>query len=157
MNRQSSIPLMLLGLGAVAAPALAQGTATTQQDGKQVADNIESRWMAGYNAGNASAVAALFAEDGTLSTQTGAVLNGPQAIQDALTARIKAGWPKITTTVLQANAVGDTAWLLGEYAYTGSGANTGKQFRGHFAKVLTRDGGDWRIRLLIANVTPPTG
>jgi hypothetical protein len=59
--------------------------------------------------------------------------------------------------VLQANAVGDAAWLLGEYTYTGTGPNSGKQLRGHFAKVLTRDGADRHIRLLIANITPQTG
>jgi uncharacterized protein (TIGR02246 family) len=157
MTRRSSIPLMILGLGAVAAPAFAQGGATPQTDGKQVADSIESKWMTNYNSGNSAGVASLFAPDGTIATQAGTVLNGPQAIQDALAARIKAGWPKITTTVLQANAVGDAAWFLGEYAYTGTGPNSGKQLRGHFAKVLTRNGADWRIRLLIANTTPQTG
>ena len=157
MTRGSSIPFMILGLGAVAARASAQGTAVSPQDGRQVADSVESKWMASYNSGSASGVAALFAPDGTYVNAVGAVMNGAQAIQDAVAARLKAGWPKVTTTVLQANAVGDAVWLLGEYTYTGAGPNSGKQQRGHFAKVLTRDGSDWRIRLLIGNSTPQPG
>jgi uncharacterized protein (TIGR02246 family) len=157
MTRGSSIPLMILGFGTIAAPALAQGTAVSPQDGRQVAEGIESKWMASYNSGNASGVAGLFAPDGTYVSSVGAVVNGPQAIQAAVTARINAGWPKLTTTVLQASVVGDAAWLLGEYTYTGIGPNSGKQQRGHFAKVLTKDGADWRIRLLIGNTTPQTG
>jgi hypothetical protein len=82
---------MILGLGGVAAPAFAQGNAMSQTDGRQVADGIESKWMTNYNSGNPAGVASLFAPDGTIASQAGTVLNGPQAIQDALAARIKAG------------------------------------------------------------------
>jgi uncharacterized protein (TIGR02246 family) len=155
MTRGSWIPLTFAGVGLAVAPVFAQGTAMSQQDATQVANGIENKWMTSYNAGNAAGVGALFAPDGTFAATAG-VLSGTQAITDAVAARLKAGWPKITTTVLQAHAVGDVAWVLGGYTYTGSGPNDGKQQSGNFAKVLTRDGADWRIRLLIGNTAPPT-
>jgi ketosteroid isomerase-like protein len=154
MTRGFWIPLTVVGVGLAAAPAFAQGTAMSQQDATQVANGIETKWMTNYNAGSAAGVGAMFAPDGTWAATTG-VLSGTQAITDAVAARLKAGWPKLTTTVLQAHAVGDVAWLLGEYTYAGAGPNSGKQQTGNFAKVLTRDGADWRIRLLIGNAAPP--
>ncbi len=155
MTRGFWIPLTFVGVGLAAAPVFGQGTAMSQQDATQVGNSIENKWMTSYNAGNAAGVGALFAPDGTFAASTG-VLSGAPAITGAVAARIKAGWPKITTTVLQAHGVGDVAWILGEYTYSGSGPNDGKQQSGNFAKVLTRDGGDWRIRLLIGNTAPPT-
>lgn len=154
MTRGSWIPLTFVGVGLAAAPAFGQGTAMSQQDATQVANSIENKWMTNYNAGNAAGVGALFAPDGTFAAPAG-VLSGTQAITDVLAGRLKAGWPKITTTVLQAHGVGDVVWVLGEYTYSGSGPNSGKQLTGDFAKVLTRDGADWRIRLTIGNSAPP--
>jgi hypothetical protein len=40
---------------------------------------------------------------------------------------------------------------------SGTGENEGKQITGHFAQVITRSGGEWRFRLVIANLTPSQG
>jgi len=154
MTRGFWIPLTFAGVGLAAAPVFGQGTPMSPQDATQVANTIENKWMTNYNAGNAAGVGALFAPDGTFAATTG-VLSGTQAIADAVASRLKAGWPKLTTTVLQAHGVGDVAWVLGAYTYTGSGPNDGKQQTGNFAKVLTRNGADWRISLLIGNSAPP--
>jgi hypothetical protein len=45
-------------------------------------------------------------------------------------------------------------WWPSEYAIAGVGQNSGKQIGGHFAEVLTRDGSDCRLRMLIGNLKP---
>lgn len=153
MRRDSFLPLAVFATAALAtAPALAQGS---PPDPRQIADSTENKWVTNYNAGNAAGIAALFAPDGTYALSTGAVLSGPQAIQDGVAARVKAGWTKIATTVSDAHTSGDAVWWMGDFTVTGSGPNAGKQITGHYAKVLTRDGADWRIRLLMSNLVPP--
>ncbi len=158
MVRRSFIPLIVLALGIAATPAFPQQSpAISQPDARQVADTIENQWQTNYNAGNAAAIARMFAADGTYAPSAGPVLSGPQAIEKALAARIKSGWTKLSLTVLEAHSAGNTAWVLGEYSYVGSGQSSGKQIGGRFVKVLTQDGTEWRIRMLISNVTPPAG
>ena len=155
MTRGSWIPLTFVGVGLAAAPVFGQETAMSQQDATQVANSIENKWMTNYNSANPPGIGALFAPDGTFAASSG-VLSGAKAIADAVADQINAGWFKLTTTVLQAHGVGDVVWYLGKYTYIGSGPNSGKQVSGDFAKVLTREDGDWRIRLLIGNTAPQT-
>ena len=158
MVRRSFIPLIVLALGIAATPAFPQQSpAISQPDARQVADTIENQWMTNYNAGNAAGIGRMFAADGTYATAAGSVLSGPQAIEKALAARIKLGWTKVTTTVSEAHTAGNAVWIFGEYSIVGSGQNSGKQISGRYVKVLTQDGADWRIRMLISNLTPPAG
>jgi hypothetical protein len=45
-------------------------------------------------------------------------------------------------------------WVTGEYGISGTGEHEGKQITGYFVQVITRSGGEWRFRLVIANLTP---
>jgi ketosteroid isomerase-like protein len=155
MTRAFWIPLTFVGVGLAAAPVFGQETAMSQQEATEVANSIENKWMTNYNSANPPGVRALFAPDGTFAASAG-VRSGAQAVANAVAARLNAGWFNITTTVLEAHGVGDVVWYLGEYTYIGSGPNSGKQLSGDFAKVLTRNDDDWRIRLLIGNTAPQT-
>jgi ketosteroid isomerase-like protein len=137
-------------LGIATAPALAE----TAADAKKIADAIEGQWLAFYNAGNAAGIGGLFTPNGTYATPSGAVLNGPDAIEKAYAARIKAGWTKETMTVIDAHAAGTAAWVTGEYSLIGSGENNGKQLDGHFTLGLVQEGSAWKVRTLVANLAP---
>jgi uncharacterized protein (TIGR02246 family) len=140
-------------VGVVAAPAL-PAFAETAADARKVADAVESQWLAFYNAGNAAGIAGLFTANGTYATPSGAVLTGPDAIEKAYAGRIKAGWTKETMTVIDAHAAGNAAWVTGGYALIGSGENAGKQIEGHFTLGLVQEGSAWKVRTLVANLTP---
>jgi len=53
--------------------------------------------------------------------------------------------------------VGDAMWAVGEFQFTGSGEQAGKQQSGLFGEVLVKDGADWHIEMLLAtpSAAPP--
>lgn len=153
MMRRTLVPSMLVIC--LAAPVLAQqGPVVSEQDARQAADTISSKFETAYNAGDAAGIASLFADGGTYLTPGGTVLSDRQAMEKAVAGRIKAGWTKETVKVTGAHAAGDSVWLIGEYTIMGTGQNSGKQIGGHYAEVLTRAGTEWRISMLIGNLTP---
>lgn len=138
----------------LAAPVFAQQGPVSEQDARQAADSMAKKFETAYNAADAAGIANLFADGGTYLTPGGTVLTDRQAMERAVAGRIKAGWTKETVTVTGAHASGDSVWFIGEYALMGTGLNNGKQIAGHYAEVLTRAGPEWRISMLIGNLTP---
>jgi len=144
-----------LGTLCASAPALAQHAgAVSEQTAREAADTAARQFETAYNAGNPSGIAALFAKDGVYLTPGGTMLTDPQEIEKAVAARIKAGWTKETVKAINAHPAGDAVWCIGEYAIAGTGANSGKQIGGNYAAVLTREGGEWRMNMLIGNLKP---
>jgi uncharacterized protein (TIGR02246 family) len=125
------------------------------QDAKKTADDFATKWVTAYDAGDATALAALFTQDGVFNAPSGAALKGRETIEKALAGRMKAGWTKETVTTSDAGAAGNAVWAAGEYALLGSGEQAGKQTGGRFGWVLVRDGDAWHVAMLTANVTPP--
>jgi uncharacterized protein (TIGR02246 family) len=140
--------LVLLVVSIISLPACAQ-------DAKKTADDFATKWVAAYDAGDATALAALFTKEGVFNAPSGAVLKGREAIEKALAGRIKAGWTKETITTNDAGTAGTAVWAAGEYSLLGSGEVAGKQTGGHFGWVLVREGDEWHAAMLTANVTPP--
>jgi uncharacterized protein (TIGR02246 family) len=124
------------------------------QDAKKTADDFAAKWVAAYDAGDASALAGLFTPNAVFNAPSGAVIKGREAIEKALGGRMKAGWTKEMVTTTDAGAAGNAVWASGDYALTGSGEVAGKESAGHFGWVLVRDGDAWRAAMLTANVGP---
>ncbi len=139
----------------IAGPALAQQAGpVSETDAKQIAGKIMVAWDDAYNTGNPAGVAALFVPDGLCVTPGGTMLRDRQEIERAIGARIKTGWTKESVNVIEAHPVGDAVVALVDYVILGSGPNAGKQIGGYGMQWLAREGSDWRIRMLIANLKP---
>lgn len=154
MLRRSFVPILLATVALAPSSVFAEPISASGKDPMKIAQGIERQWVANYDAANASGIAKMFASDGNFVTTSGAILAGPAAIENALATRMKSGWTKETVNVLEAHASGTTMWIMGEYTLIGSGPYEGKEIFGHFLKVLSQDGADWRIRTLIGNATP---
>jgi ketosteroid isomerase-like protein len=85
------------------------------------------------------------------------VLKGPASIKKAMAGRFSAGWTTETIKINEAHMVGDAVWAVGEFQFSGSGEQAGKQQSGHFGEVLAKDGADWHIVMLLAapSAAPP--
>lgn len=125
------------------------------QDAKKTADDFATKWVTAYDAGDATALAAMFTLDGVFNAPSGAVVKGRDAIEKALAGRMKAGWTKETVTTTDAGMAGTAVWAAGEYGLVGAGEQASKQTGGHFGWVLVRIGDTWHAAMLTANVTPP--
>jgi ketosteroid isomerase-like protein len=112
------------------------------------------------NNNDAAAVAALFTEDGVLVSDRGPI-RGRKAIETWYSGVFQAWHPRNHVGIPDGNDPhvscfsGDEAWETGEWSETEQ-AGTGRpiQSRGYWSTVYIREGVDWKIAMVIYNVTP---
>ena len=107
-----------------------------------------------FNKNDASAIAALFTEDGILVTSDG-MFSGRQAIEKRY-ADIFQRWPITTFSGqrYQLNAIDNAVWSVGEWWSTIQ-SETGPKFEGgYWSAIYIHEGDDWKIRLLTVSGRP---
>ena len=109
--------------------------------GTQVSDRLTTEWTSAYNAGDARALAALYADDAVTSTIQEGDFTGRTAIEQFWAADFGDGRPASTLTVRDAYLSGDLAHLEGEYKVSDRSATT----EGHYVQLWMRDGNAWRV------------
>ena len=107
-----------------------------------------------FNKNDASAIAALFTEDGILVTSDG-MFSGRQAIEKRY-ADLFQRWPITTFSGqrYQLNAIDNAVWSVGEWWSTIQ-SETGPKFEGgYWSAIYIHEGDDWKIRLLTVSGRP---
>ena len=101
-----------------------------------------------FKKNDASAIAALFTEDGILVAADG-MFSGRQAIQKRYADSFQR-WPMTTFSgqSYQLNAIDNAVWSVGEWWSTIQ-SETGPKFEGgYWSAIYIHEGDDWKIRLL---------
>ena len=112
------------------------------------------------NNNDAAAVAALFTEDAVLVSDRGPI-HGRKAIENWYSGVFQTWHPRNHIGTPDGNDPhvncfsGDEAWETGEWSETEQ-ARPGRpiQSRGYWSTVYIREGADWKIGMVIYNVTP---
>ncbi|MEY2606022.1 MAG: hypothetical protein QOH31_3838 [Verrucomicrobiota bacterium] len=121
---------------------------------------ITKAYDEGVNNSDAAAIAALYTEDAVFVSDRGPIYGRP-AIEKWYTDVFQAWHPKSHIGKPDGNAphiigtAGDEAWETGEWSETGQG-ETGDpiQIKGYWSAIDSREGDDWKIRMLTYNITP---
>jgi ketosteroid isomerase-like protein len=106
-----------------------------------IAEDLTSSWTAAYNAGDAKALLALYANDAALSTVQDGTVSGKPAIEMFWVGDFGGTKPSSTLTVTDAYLAGELAHLEGEYKVSDSGKIT----NGRYIQLWMRDADGWRI------------
>jgi uncharacterized protein (TIGR02246 family) len=138
MKRRIALSVAALAL-AFSLPAMAQAGAP---DLRAQIGKMDQAWQAAYNAGDAAALAALYAEDAKLMAPGAEAVTGRAAIQ-ALFAQDIARGSKNTLTTVEVFGGGDFAIAVGGWVETG--ADGAHKDHGPYVTVYKRAGGDWKI------------
>jgi uncharacterized protein (TIGR02246 family) len=141
IRRYPAVAGMILCL---AGTASGQPAPLSEQQARQVAEQLSEKYVTAWNAGDPAALANLFSEHPSVLLSS----RGPWYSRDA----IKNGFApksKLTETLLEAHAAGDIVWFTAEW--TASPAN-GTPSQGRSARIAVQEGNDWRIRMQMANV-----
>ena len=107
-----------------------------------------------FNKNDASAIAALFTEDGILVAADG-MFSGRQAIEKRY-ADIFQRWPITTFSGqrYQLNAIDNAVWSVGEWWSTIQ-SGTGPKFEGgYWSAIYIHEGNAWKMRLLTVSGRP---
>jgi uncharacterized protein (TIGR02246 family) len=123
-------------------------------------DTISKKWNEACNNHDAAAIAALYTENAIDVTGDGRPFYGRQAIEKQYEEWFKGGWqPKNHTSTIDPHSVRmlgpDSLTRGGEWSQTGKGKNgEDVPIKGHFSEIDTRQGDEWKICVLIGNITP---
>ena len=150
----------LVGLAiSFALPTFAQQSETVDPQIIEQLSALGKKWDEAENNNDATTLAALFTEDGVFVTNTGPVY-GRQAIARWYTDDFQE-WhhsnhiQKSDPNSLRIIGTADNVASHGEWSLTIQG-KTGDpiQLNGHYSAINTREGNDWKIRMLTWNITP---
>lgn len=152
MNRFNKSVLMcvaalLFGAALMGAAAAADPAAAAASTDVSALDAVESSWVQAYNAGDANALSAFYADDAVLMPPGNPAAQGKQAIfqffsTDLATAQ-RAGNSMSILGTPAGGVAGDWGWVSGAYAVTGKdgiGVESGK-----FLAVFKQVDGKWYI------------
>ena len=156
------LALLIFVLLASSFDGFAQHNNTTTTD-PQITQQIRTLSRAyddAFNNNDAVTLAALFTEDAVLVSDRGPI-HGRKAIENWYSGVFQVWHPRNHIGTPDGNDPhvscfsGDEAWETGEWSQTEQG-KPGRpiQSKGYWSTVYIREGVDWKIRMLIYNVTP---
>jgi uncharacterized protein (TIGR02246 family) len=129
----------------MAALALALPLPAVAQSAADLRSQIEKQsqaWQNAYNAADASALAALYAEDAKVMAPGAAAVSGRSAIQALFAEDVKRG-SKNTLTTMEVFGNGDLAIEVG--GWVENGADGSHKDHGSYVTIYKRVGSDWKI------------
>jgi len=135
---------------------LAVAPASAQRDDRDVLAGILSDFAAAFNAKDAAALSALYADDAVLMAPGALPLRGRSAIDGALAAMVSRGGALRFDPPFETEVVGDRAFVAGTYTLTVSGANSPAQvFAAKYLTVFRRVGNGWKVAYDMQNASAP--
>ena len=151
-----SLTVVLILLLGPALPATAKKVDFASEEAfRQSVETICRQWEAAIAKQDPTAVAALFTEDGIFVTPVG-VLRDRQQIKTYYEGAFKQGWNNEVVKLDETHLDGNAACAFGEYSLSGQGPSEALHRAGRWSMIFERDSDGWKVRLLIANVAPPS-
>ena len=151
---------LAVGLAACApAPEPAAVPDTTAEDTAAIGA-LRDSWASAYNAGNADALAALYAEDAVRMDNEMPTVTGRDNIRDAFTTQMSASRSTITLTSEETQVIGDRAFDRGTFSASvmPEGGGDAISASGRYIVLLQKQAdGSWALTHTIDNTpSPPT-
>jgi uncharacterized protein (TIGR02246 family) len=141
-----------------ASGAIAQSKEQTQASGgtdkladvRRAIDAGNAQWSEGWRKGDATMVAAIFAEDGVQLSGSGRIIKGRQQILERQKTAMAGAEPgvKVTVTTLNVWLDGDTAYETGKYKYEYIEKGKPGKDEGRYVTIWTRQkDGSWKLSM----------
>lgn len=149
-----SAAFVLVGLFVAAAGIQGQQPAAKGAAVDAAIQKIADAYVKAALAGDAKALAAMYAEDAIEMPPDQPPVKGRAAIETYFQKQFSAMKPsEFTVTHIEARTMGDTGYDVGTYQQTVAmpGAKAPMKMSGKFTVVLKRVGGDWKIAYAIYN------
>ncbi len=158
MRSLLSAALLLLVLAAAAVSGQAPATAgkpTTGPSGADAVKAVADAYVKATLAGDAKAIAALYAEDAVEMPPNQPMIKGRAAIEAYYVKELSAGMKmnSFTVTHLDTQAIGERGYDVGTYrqSVTPKGAAGPVSDSGKYTVIVKRSGGSWHVAYAIYN------
>ena len=140
--------LILVGILSLGLGSAQQATGPNQQ-----IDELWQQWVELYNQGDVAAMSELYTEDTLAYTAFGSIVEGRQAVQEALQGVLDLGAAAVELEPRETTVMGDTAYDLGSYTFLSEDGQTVVQ--GNYMNILQRVNGNWQIHRQVVNMLLP--
>jgi len=154
--------LLLLGLAAAVVSAQAPATSGKASAGPAGADAVKAvadAYVKAALAGDAKAIAAVYAEDAVEMPPNQPMIKGRAAIQQYYEKEMSSGMKmnSFTLTHLDTHAAGDRGYDVGTYrqSVTPKGATAPVSDSGKYTVIVKRSGSGWQVAYAIYNSDQP--
>jgi uncharacterized protein (TIGR02246 family) len=141
----------ILALGSAVIVTGCARTATLQKDATAAAEPTAA-WTKAYNAGDAAALAALYADDARSLPPGGPALTNRNAIETYWKGDVGEGGATTTLTPVSAVTQGDLMYVDGEY--TVNGADRTELAAGEYQQLWARANGQWQLQREMWRIDP---
>jgi ketosteroid isomerase-like protein len=149
VTRRTSIVIIAASLAIVTS---ACGRSASLQEDTDAASEPTAAWVAAFDAGDAAALAALYAENARSLPPGGPPVVGRDQIESYWRGDIGKGGVKTTLSPVDAVAQGDVVHIEGTYQVTGG--NGADVAGGQYQQLWTRAGGEWRVQREMWRIDP---
>ena len=124
-------------------------TAAWAEDAAALAQKLNGEWDATFNRGDASGLAARYAENAIVSPGNGKTLHGREAVRELFQGFFDNGLHDHSIKVIHAERSGDVLYQVGRWQAHGTDADGGDvTYGGVLTTVLRRDPGDeWHMHV----------
>ncbi|HEV2915909.1 MAG TPA: SgcJ/EcaC family oxidoreductase [Pyrinomonadaceae bacterium] len=119
-------------------------------EARRAIDKGNAQWAEAWEKGDASMVAALFMEDGSILARNGKIIKGRQQILERQKAAMQSVDPgvKVTVTTLDLWVDGETAYETGKYHYSYKEKGKPATDEGRYVTVWKRQpDGSWKLSM----------
>lgn len=123
---------------------------------RRTIEQINERWMAAFNSGDAAGVAALYTENARMMPPDDATYNGREGVQAVCQGAMDAGIKNCRLETVELDEYGDVAVEIGKATLTiqPDGGDESTEIM-KYVIVWKNDNGDWRLQLDIWNSAAP--
>ncbi len=147
--RRSIVSCFLATVAIVSSTSL---PANAQDDAKMACQAMDATFEAALESGDPAKVVALYTADGEMNAPQG-IFQGTEAIGAFAKTFMKPGL-KDNGVLKSTRQVGNVLVCSGDYTLTFPPGSPVKEVTGHYTRVLTKSGNDWRLAQLTYNYTP---
>lgn len=119
---------------------------------EEAIENKLQQYEARFNAGDAEAVAKLFAEDAVYYGPLGNVFEGRDAVEERYRRSLEAGFSDMSVEALEIRILEDTAYDVARYTIM---SPAGEPLTGYHLAILENEGGEWIVKRTLVNAKMP--
>ncbi len=147
---------MLRAIGFAIVGVIGLTLPATAEDVRQAVEQANARFVEAYKAGDAAAIAGLYAETAKMLPPDATEVAGREAIQKLWQSWLDGGLKDLTLETTEVEASGDLAYEIGNFSLQAPAANnTMTTAAGNYLVVWKRAGaGDWQLQVDTWNDAP---
>jgi uncharacterized protein (TIGR02246 family) len=150
----SAMTMVVLAMASPLAHAQEVGVAIQPppEEDRQAVEGIRDQFMELYNDRDMEGLVQLFSEDVLFYDARGQSHEGRDAVREFYRGFWEEGFTQVDLETIETEVWRDNAYAIGRYTYENGEV---EPLEGYYMVLFTRDGNDWRLNRVVANMTMP--